>query len=83
LTEAGEGADALGLSRLSERSVVALVGLAFEARIAAGPRVLVICRGGSRETADLMQLALELAAVASSVSASLADSRPILFPAIA
>ena len=58
LTEAGEGAAGLGLSGLSERSVVALVGLAFEARIAAGPGVLVICRGGSRETAELVQIAL-------------------------
>jgi adenosylhomocysteine nucleosidase len=58
LTEAGEGAAGLGLSGLSERSVVALVGLAFEARIAAGPGVLVICRGGSRETAELVRIAL-------------------------
>jgi len=48
--------DALELSELSERSVIALVGLAFEARIAAGPGVLVICRG--RETPDLLQLAI-------------------------
>src|SRR5690242_12320602 len=40
----------------SERSVIALVGLAFEARIAAGPGVLVICRG--RETSELLQLAV-------------------------
>ena len=58
LTEAGEGAAGLGLSGLSEWSVVALVGLAFEARIAAGPGVLVICRGGSHETAELVQIAL-------------------------
>jgi adenosylhomocysteine nucleosidase len=57
LTQAAEGAAALGVSGLSERSVVALVGLAFEARIAAGPDVLVICRGGSRDTADLVQIA--------------------------
>jgi hopanoid-associated phosphorylase len=48
--------DAPELSDLSERSVIALVGLAFEARIAAGPGVLVICRG--RETSDLLQLAI-------------------------
>jgi hopanoid-associated phosphorylase len=41
---------------LSQRSVIALVGLAFEARIAAGPGVLVICRG--RETSDLLRLAV-------------------------
>jgi hopanoid-associated phosphorylase len=54
---AGPGRDAGDLSRVSERSVIALVGLAFEARIAAGPGVLVICRG--RETADLLQLAVD------------------------
>src|SRR5579872_5516273 len=48
--------DALDLADLSERSVIALVGLAFEARIAAGPGVLVICRG--RETPDLLRLAI-------------------------
>jgi adenosylhomocysteine nucleosidase len=58
LTEVGENAAAFDLSALSERSVVALVGLAFEARIAAGPGVLVICRGGTRDTADLVQIAL-------------------------
>jgi hopanoid-associated phosphorylase len=41
---------------LSQRSVIALVGLAFEARIAAGPGVLVVCRG--RETSDLLRLAV-------------------------
>jgi adenosylhomocysteine nucleosidase len=46
----------LDLNDLSQRSVIALVGLAFEARIAAGPGVLVICRG--RETADLLRLAI-------------------------
>jgi adenosylhomocysteine nucleosidase len=47
---------ALDLDDLSQRSVIALVGLAFEARIAAGPGVLVVCRG--RETADLLRLAI-------------------------
>ncbi len=47
---------ALDLTDLSERSVIALVGLAFEARIAAGPGVLVVCRG--HETADMLRLAL-------------------------
>jgi adenosylhomocysteine nucleosidase len=50
------GGDALKLSELSERSVIALVGLAFEARIAGGPGVLVMCRG--RETPELLQLAI-------------------------
>lgn len=47
---------AFDLNDLSQRSVIALVGLAFEARIAAGPGVLVVCRG--RETADLLRLAI-------------------------
>ena len=47
---------ALDLAALSERSVVALVGLAFEARIAAGPGVLVFCRGS--DTSNLLQLAI-------------------------
>jgi hopanoid-associated phosphorylase len=47
---------ALDLSDLSERSVIALVGLAFEARIAAGPGVLVVCRG--HETPDVLRLAI-------------------------
>jgi hopanoid-associated phosphorylase len=50
-----EAAEGLELS-LSQRSVIALVGLAFEARIAAGPGVLVVCRG--RETSDLLRLAV-------------------------
>src|ERR1041385_1189438 len=49
-------ATALELTDLSPRSVIALVGLAFEARIAAGPGVLVVCRG--RETSDLLRLAV-------------------------
>jgi adenosylhomocysteine nucleosidase len=48
--------DALELNDLSQQSVIALVGLAFEARIAAGPGVLVVCRG--RETSDLLRLAI-------------------------
>jgi hypothetical protein len=46
---------AFDLNDLSQRSVIALVGLAFEARIAAGRGVLVVCRG--RETTDLLRLA--------------------------
>ena len=48
--------EALEAADLSERSVIALVGLGFEARIAAGPGVIVICRG--RETSDLLRLAI-------------------------
>jgi phosphorylase superfamily protein len=48
--------NALELNDLSQRSVIALVGLAFEARIAAGPGVLVVCRG--RETSDLLRFAI-------------------------
>jgi hopanoid-associated phosphorylase len=36
--------------------VIALVGLSFEARIAAGPGVLVVCRG--REMSDVLPLAI-------------------------
>src|SRR5262249_4701107 len=38
--------------------VVALVGLAFEARIAAGQGVLVVCRGSECELSDSLQRAL-------------------------
>jgi hopanoid-associated phosphorylase len=51
-----EPGNALGLTDLSQRSVIALVGLSFEARIAAGPGVLVVCRGG--EMPDLLRLAI-------------------------
>jgi len=51
-----DGDSALELADLSQGSVIALVGLAFEARIAAGPGVLVVCR--SREMSDLLQLAI-------------------------
>ena len=49
---------ALDLGSLPARSVIALVGLAFEARIAAGPGVLVMCRGGERRAAELLPLAV-------------------------
>lgn len=48
----------LGLGDLPASSVIALVGLAFEARIAAGPGVLVMCRGGQRRPAELLPLAV-------------------------
>ena len=41
------------------RSIVALVGLAFEARIASGPGVIVICRNSERAIAASMDQALE------------------------
>lgn len=44
----------LELGNLPASSVIALVGLAFEARIAAGPGVLVICRGGERCATELL-----------------------------
>src|SRR5262249_56896617 len=56
LAEADVG-ESVEFSELSERSVIALVGLTFEARIAAGPGVLVICRGG--DASNLLKLALE------------------------
>ncbi len=46
------GDDDAGFAGLPASSVVALVGLAFEARIAAGPGVLVICRGGGSAYSD-------------------------------
>jgi adenosylhomocysteine nucleosidase len=46
-----------GIAPMPPCSIVALVGLAFEARIAAGPGVLVICRGP--EIADTLRLAFD------------------------
>ena len=43
----------------AERFVIALVGLAFEARIAAGPGVFVICRDTGNEVAASLNLAIE------------------------
>jgi len=43
----------------AERIVIALVGLAFEARIAAGPGVFVICRNSEGEISALLDLALQ------------------------
>jgi len=54
--KAGE-ARRTGVAPMLPYSVVALVGLAFEARIAAGPGVLVICRGP--DIFETLQLALE------------------------
>ena len=51
-----ESDGALHLAALPERSVIASVGLTFEARIAAGPGVLVLCRGS--DTSNLLQLAI-------------------------
>ena len=45
-------------STASAASIVALVGLTFEARIAAGPQVLVVCRGAETEVADTLQRAV-------------------------
>jgi hopanoid-associated phosphorylase len=42
-----------------ERFVIALVGLAFEARIAAGPGVFVICRGTENEVVAALSLAIK------------------------
>jgi adenosylhomocysteine nucleosidase len=49
---------AFDLADLSARSVIVLVGLAFEARIAAGPGVLVICRGGESPAAETLPAAI-------------------------
>lgn len=50
--------DALALPDLPASSVIALVGMAFEARIAAGPGVLVISRGFAGSAAELLQMAV-------------------------
>lgn len=50
--------DDAGRGHLSASSVIALVGLAFEARIAAGPGVLVICRGGESQAAEILPAAI-------------------------
>lgn len=42
-----------------QRFVIALVGLAFEARIASGPGVVVVCRNSERELAASLQQALK------------------------
>ena len=52
-----DGAGAASVAPILPCSVVALVGLAFEARIAAGPGVLAICRGP--DISDTLQLAFE------------------------
>src|SRR6204780_2931289 len=39
------------------RTVIALVGMAFEAKIAAGPGVLVVCRNSRRELASVAESA--------------------------
>ena len=52
-------ASELEISALSASSVIALVGLAFEAKIAAGPGVLVVCRGGERCAADVLPMAMK------------------------
>ena len=44
---------------LADRFVIALVGLAFEARIASGPGVVVICRNTEREVASSIDHALK------------------------
>ena len=41
------------------RLIIALVGLAFEARIAAGPGVFVICRNSGHEIAALLDVAVK------------------------
>lgn len=56
---AAAGAATLDLSALPAEAVVALVGLAFEARIAAGPGVLVICRGPAHQHAELVRSAVQ------------------------
>ena len=56
--EARDGKRAAGLSALAdEDTVMAFVGLAFEARIAAGPGVRVVCRDAKSDLTALLALA--------------------------
>lgn len=45
-------------TRATAPSIVALVGLQFEARIAAGPKVLVVCRGPESEVVNSLRQAV-------------------------
>lgn len=53
-----EAARAVQFSQAASTAVVALVGLAFEAKIASAPGVLTICRGPMTPTAELLQAAV-------------------------
>jgi adenosylhomocysteine nucleosidase len=53
-----EAAQAVQFSQVANTAVVAVVGLAFEAKIAAAPGVLAICRGPMTHTAELLQAAV-------------------------
>jgi adenosylhomocysteine nucleosidase len=46
------------ISQMTKPCVVALVGLTFEAKIAAGPGVLAICRGPMTHVTELLQAAV-------------------------
>src|SRR5271170_5104187 len=58
----GDGDDACPVADLAveneRRLVIAFVGMAFEARIAAGPGVHVVCRSAERELASVVQSAV-------------------------
>jgi hopanoid-associated phosphorylase len=55
----GENADQdAGLGLEHRRIVIAFVGMAFEARIAAGPGVLVVCRNAGRELTTAAETAV-------------------------
>ena len=51
----------LDAARLDEGRLIIIVGLAFEARIAAGPRVHVVCAGDSRDLASNLTSAIRTA----------------------
>jgi len=56
--ELGIAATAATVLPPAERLVIALVGMAFEARIAAGPGVTVICRNSEAEITGMIESAL-------------------------
>jgi len=57
----GHAAQVAGLAiKHHPRIVIALVGMAFEAKIAAGPGVLVVCRSARRELAKVAENAARL-----------------------
>ena len=82
----GGGDDACQIAELSlqneRRPVIAFVGMAFEARIAAGPGVLVLCRSAGHELCRGGAEAARMAIAAWSASALLAGSPPACVPAI-
>ena len=59
ITEVAKTASPEAARAPADGSVIALVGLAFEARIASGPGVVVICRNSEREVAASLSQAVQ------------------------